>query len=183
MIGDLIEAFPGVVPFVTEDDVNSYPVAFFEYFLELFMVGCGSFGDQTIDDFLGNQIYEDMGLLEIPFLLILLKAYLYPRSFPMGFQPAGVNTSKRDSLWKKELIDLGEKPLVKIVHRILNGLITRCSFHSERLVDLQIFRRTCNTAIRDTKKDFKQKKNRETGEFEFSPLYWLIQLMEHAPQV
>lgn len=121
-----------------------------------------------------------MDFLEILLLLIFLEADLDPCSLLMGFHPAGVDTSQHDMLGKVQAVDLSEEQGIQILHSVLNGLVTRRSLHSERLVDVQIFRCVCYTAIRETKEDFKQEENSEMGEFEFSPLNWFVQFMKRC---
>lgn len=156
MIGDFVETFPGVVPFISENDVDSKPVTLLEYLLELFVVRSCSFGDQTMDDLLGNQIDKDMNFLEILRLLIAMEADLYPGAFPVGFQPTGINTSQHNAAWKKQAVYLSQNAFIKIGHGVLNGLITRCSSHPKRLINLQIIRCIRYPSIGKTEEDFEQ---------------------------
>lgn len=136
MVGDLIEAFSGVVPTISEDDVYTYPVTFLEDLLELLMVRGSAFRDQTVDDFLGEQIDEDMDFLEVFFLFILVEADLDPCSFPVGFQPTGINATQSGVAWEEQLIDFSENHGLEMVHGVLYRLVTWCSLHTERLIDM-----------------------------------------------
>jgi len=156
MIGDFVETFPGVVPFVSENDVDSKSVTLLEDLLELFVVRSSPFGDQTMDDFLGNQVDEDMDFFEILLLLNALEADLYPCSFPVGFQPTGINPAQHNVAWKKQAVYVSQNAFIKIGHGVLNGLITRCSSHPKRLINLQIIRCVRYPSIGKTEEDLEQ---------------------------
>ncbi len=170
MTGDLVEAFSGVIAFVAENDVHTYPVTFLEDLLELLMVGGSAFRDQAVDDLLGEQVDEDVDFLEVFFLFVMVKTDLDPCAFPVGFHSAGIHATQLGVAWEEQLIDFSENHGLEMSHGVLYRFITRCPLHTERLIDVQVFGRIGDTSVGQTKEDFEQEENDEMRELKFPPL-------------
>ena len=114
-----------------------------------------------MDDLFGNQVDEDMDFFEVLLLLISLETDLYPCSFPMGFQSTGINASQHDAVWKKQALNVRQKPFIKMCHGVLNGLVAGRSFHPERRIDLQIICRVRDASVGEAEENLEEEENCE----------------------
>jgi hypothetical protein len=144
---------------------------------------CFSLRHGAIQDFLGDKVDKDMDFFEVLCSHIMVEADFNPSSLPFGFHSAGVNSSKQGSCGNQESVCLCKNPDIEIFECVLNGFVTGCSFHPERLIDFQILCCICYPSIGQTEKDFEQQQNGEVGELELSPLNWLIQSMKYLCEI